>query len=153
MIIKAGGKTKISNGSYNYNCRNTIIKILIPHDNYTLTLLRNSNYIKDLGLISWGDGTSGDLNNLYVHTYNKAGIYTIQGHFVFGLGFEPTNSVKEVLLEVIQLSDKCANLSKAFYECKKLKRIDLNGFDMDKVNNKTDMVKGCNKLDKRSLDI
>lgn len=146
MPVMNRGKSLINKSRGNYNNRNTKIKILIPKDNYTLTLIRNTDYITDLGLISWGDGKSGNLNDLYIHTYNKAGVYEIQGHFIFGLGYEPTRSMKEVLIEVNQLSDKCSDLKKAFFGCKKLTKINENIFKMCKKMDTMDMITGCNKL-------
>jgi surface protein len=146
IVRKTGGHSIVNKSHGNYNCRNTKIKILIPHDNYTLTLIRNEDFITDLGLISWGDGRSGNLNTLYIHTYIKAGVYELQGHFVLGLGFEPTKSMQEVLIEVNQLSDKCTDLSKAFYNCINLKELNLENLDMEKIISTDDMITGCCKL-------
>lgn len=144
------GRGRISNIScyLDPDKRNTKIKVYIPEDNFTLTLLRNKKYITDFGLISWGDGRKGSLKDLYIHTYSKAGVYEIQGHFIFGLGYEPTASLKKVLIGVDQLSDKCFDLSKAFFDCKKLEYVNLSSVDVNKIKSLNNMITGCDRLDK-----
>ena len=106
--------------------RVTKITVKIPTDNYSLTLVPSVDHITDEGLVSWGDNIGGYLNDTSVHVYEKAGVYDISGHFTFGLGVEPTDSMKECLVEVKNLTEVSKNLSFAFSRCKKLLMFNCN---------------------------
>ena len=124
-----------SNAYDNSVQRITRIKVNIPTDNYTLTLVRNTDYVTDAGLVNWGDGRCSNLYDLSVHTYTTAGVYEIYGHFIFGLGNEPTDSMKEVLISVENLSNRSNDLSKAFMNCTNLVTFDDNTIDTGNVTN------------------
>ena len=102
--------------------RVTKITVKIPTDNYSLTLVPSVDHITDEGLVSWGDNTGGYLNDTAVHVYEKAGVYDISGHFTFGLGVEPTDSMKECLVEVKNLTEVSSSLECSFKKCPNLKK-------------------------------
>ena len=105
--------------------RVTKITVKIPTDNYSLTLVPSVDHITDEGLVSWGDNTGGYLNDNPVHVYEKAGVYDISGHFTFGLGVEPTDSMKECLVEVKNLTEASEDLNYAFRFCGNLIRYSI----------------------------
>ena len=102
--------------------RVTKITVKIPTDNYSLTLVPSVDHITDEGLVSWGDNTGGYLNDNPVHVYEKAGVYDISGYFTFGLGVEPTDSIKECLVEVKNLTEASSSLECSFKKCTNLKK-------------------------------
>jgi len=126
--------------------RITKITVKIPYDNYSLKVVSSTDHItEDDAIISWGDGSGNFLqiseDNIAstidesvigqenedptVHIYNKAGIYDISGHFTFGKSSAPTDSMKECLVEVKNLTAKSDNLGGAFNGCENLRKFSI----------------------------
>jgi hypothetical protein len=155
----------------NIGLRMTKLVVNIPTNNYTLQLIPDTSFIRNSGIINWGDGDTTDLKTSISHKYAEAGLYEIEGQFVLGEGIEPTNSLKDTLQKVIELHIDHDNLYNAFRGCNKLvefshqnkinatnmmcmftncsslKTADMTNIDTSGVTNISHMFNGCNMLE------
>ena len=119
------------------------IVVEIPTNNYTLKLVTKAKLTTEYGIVNWGDGVVNSLlDNNYSHTYTRAGIYTIKGHFTFG-GQINTAEMLGTLKEVKHIADKTTNLSQAFSYCSKLEKVDLG---VRKLTEMSECFTDCAKL-------
>ena len=119
------------------------IVVEIPTNNYTLKLVTKAKLTTEYGIVNWGDGVVNSLlDNDYSHTYTRAGIYTIKGHFTFG-GQINTAEMLGTLKEVKHIADKTTNLSQAFSYCSKLEKVDLG---VRKLTEMSECFTDCAKL-------
>lgn len=125
------------------------IVVKIPKSGYEL-ILTNKYKTTSFGMVNWGDGTVDCLHdNRFAHTFENAGVYTIKGHFTFGLGYVCNTSLNSVLIEVKQIANGTTNLDQAFKYCTQLTKVNLNGLKPEKL---TDMFNGCSSLTEVLLD-
>ena len=126
-----------------YNDVTSEIVVKIPKAGYEL-ILANKYKTTSYGLVNWGDGTIDCLNdNKFAHTFANAGVYTIKGHFTFGLGYVCNTSLNSVLIEVIHIAEETKDLSQAFKYCSLLSKVNLSGLKPEKL---TEMFSGCSNL-------
>ena len=118
------------------------IVVRIPEDEYEV-VLANRYKVTSYGIVNWGDGNVGPMSNNYSHKYEKAGIYTIKGHFTFGNGYLCNTSLNAVLLEVKHIASSTTNLNQAFKYCSVLQKVNLNGLNVDSFN---ETFNGCREL-------
>ena len=110
------------------------IVIVVPKDEYNV-VLANRHKVTSYGLVNWGDGVVDILtDNQYSHTYEKAGVYTVKGHFTFGNGYLCNTSLNGILVEVKHIASATTNLSQAFKYCSTLNKVNLNGLNVDSFN-------------------
>lgn len=141
----------------------SILELVIPEDNYTLTL--NQSMILatlDAGehsgyniynRISWGDGTVTE--GEYSHTYTTAGTYTFKGHYYMG-AYEPTTTLKVCLSKIHQIPRyyKAVFYNHRFLakDCKNLTEVTINNFVTTPNNNGLlQAFYGCTNLQKVTL--
>ena len=118
------------------------IVVRIPEDDYEV-VLANRYKVTSYGIVNWGDGNIGPMSNNYSHKYEKAGVYTIKGHFTFGNGYLCNTSLNAVLLEVKHIASSTTNLNQAFKYCSVLQKVNLNGLNVDSFN---ETFNGCREL-------
>lgn len=119
------------------------IVIKVPRDEYEV-VVANRHKVTSYGLVNWGDGTIDYLgDNAYTHTYEKAGIYTIKGHFTFGNGYLCNTSLNGILLEVKHIASSTTDLSQAFKYCSALQKVNLNGLSPSTLS---ETFSGCSSL-------
>ncbi len=141
----------------------SILELVIPENNYTLTLNpdmilatidngEHSGY--DIyNRISWGDGTVTE--GEYSHTYTTAGIYTFKGHYYMG-AYEPTATLKVCLSKIHQIP---RYYKSSFYnhrflakDCKNLTEVTINNFVTTPNNNGLlQAFNGCTNLQKVTI--
>ena len=123
------------------------IRVTIPEDNYSFTLLSDISNILGEGNIDWGDGS--DVQSIIrnpFHIYESAGVYTITGNFTFG-GSEPSQSIKDCLKEVVFVpTDILPDMSYMFYECTRVESIDLSNIKSNCITNMHSMFSKCSSL-------
>jgi surface protein len=124
------------------------IQVAIPTNSYTFALTTEAN-TTSVGYITWGDGTMTKLSNVnYSHTYEKAGIYTIRGHFTFGNNKMAHINLRPLITKVNYLATGTTNLRQAFsgcYNCTSITLKNLNPTDM------AEAFKGCSDLTSLNL--
>ena len=98
------------------------IVVRIPEDEYEL-VLANRYKVTSYGIVNWGDGNVGPMSNNYSHIYEKAGVYTIKGHFTFGNGYITNTTLNTVLVEVKRIATASRNLAQAFKYCSQLTKV------------------------------
>ena len=119
------------------------IVVRIPRAGYELTLA-NRYKTTSYGMVNWGDGVIDCLHdNKFSHTFENAGVYTIKGHFTFGLGYVCNTSLNSVLLEVKHIAGDTVDLNQAFKYCTSLTKVNLNGL---KPQILSEMFSGCTGL-------
>jgi surface protein len=118
------------------------IVVRILKDDYEVTLANASKTTTEFGLVNWGDGTVASMNGSHKHVYEKAGTYTIKGHFTFG-GSVPNTSLSSVLIEVKQIASNTHDLSMAFRYCSSLQKVNLNGLSLKSLDT---AFGGCSSL-------
>ena len=119
------------------------IIIKVPRDDYEV-VLANRHKVTSYGLVNWGDGNIDYLgDNAYSHTYEKAGIYTVKGHFTFGNGYLCNTSLNGILIEVKHIASDTLDLSQAFKYCSALQKVNLNGLSPITLS---ETFSGCSSL-------
>ena len=120
------------------------ITILVPKDEYEV-VIANRYKITSFGIVNWGDGTVGEITNSnnYSHMYERAGVYTIKGHFTFGNGYLCNTSLNASLIEVKHIASETTNLNQAFKYCSVLQKVNLNGLNVTTFN---ETFSGCREL-------
>lgn len=114
----------------------TIYEVVIPEDNYTVTigdgtyLLWNQN---EGGTIAWGDGGIADIETYsssdktaVSHTYSTAGSYTIKGKFIISDDtYRIPKCLSSVLTKVMQEPSSRVNYKSAYDGCSNLISVNL----------------------------
>ena len=119
------------------------IVIKVPRDEYEV-VIANRYKVTSYGLVNWGDGNITNINDTsYTHTYEKAGIYTVKGHFTFGNGYLCNTSLNGIILEVKHIASETKDLSQAFKYCSALQKVNLNGLTLENLN---ETFSGCSSL-------
>ena len=72
--------------------------------------------------------------------YERAGVYTIKGHFTFGNGYLCNTSLNAALIEVKHIASETTNLNQAFKYCSVLQKVNLNGLNVTTFN---ETFSGC----------
>lgn len=148
----------------------TIAVINVPTSDYTVKISARNRTTTTYGIVNWGDGTINSLYDVdYSHTFAYPGVYTIKGHYSFGLGNINHSSVNNTLIEVTQMPTNITNLSSAFKYCSKLEsvnmgelqatnlkdtfsecanliNVDISGLNTENVSNMSGMFMNCKKL-------
>ena len=126
-------------GGHGFENSNTGLYIVeIPNDDYTVTL---GDLLLD-GTIDWGDGTFS--HNTPNHKYNKSGIYTIQGKvFPNKTGISPSESLRQVLLNVNRIPTETNSFENMFNGCSILRIVDLSQVETRLIQNTNRMFKDC----------
>ena len=119
------------------------IVIKVPRDEYEV-VIANRYKVTSFGLVNWGDGQityigDGD----YSHVYEKAGVYTVKGHFTFGKGYLCNTSLNSILMEVKHIASETTDLSQAFKYCSALQKVNLNGLTLE---NLSETFSSCSSL-------
>lgn len=141
----------------------SILELVIPENNYTLTLNpdmilatidngEHSGY--DIyNRINWGDGTITE--GEHSHTYTTAGTYIFKGHYYMG-AYEPTATLKVCLSKIHQIP---RYYKSSFYnhrflakDCKNLTEVTINNFVTTPNNNGLlQAFNGCTNLQKVTI--
>ena len=126
-------------GGHGFENSNTGLYIVeIPNDDYTVTF---GDLLLD-GTIDWGDGTFS--HNTPNHKYNKSGIYTIQGKvFPNKTGISPSESLRQVLLNVNRIPTETNSFENMFNGCSILRIVDLSQVETRLIQNTNRMFKDC----------
>ena len=145
-------------GAISIVVKNTIVNTIhpfitkwnIPNDNHRFTLpLKSNETLKYNFLVNWGDGSSAERVTSFdgldkVHTYKKAGNYTIK---ISGIceGFQNDGVSKNMLLEVANLGQVgWKDLSNAFKGNSSLTK--FLGGNTSKVTNMSNMFSSASKV-------
>ena len=124
------------------------IEINVPYENFELVLCNNSTTLS-IGVVNWGDGDITFLaEDNYRHTYKEIGVYTVKGHFTFGINNTPSTSLSRSLSKVNYLAQSSSNLSNAFRNCKFLKEVNLKSLN---ISNLTNTFYDCSLLESVSF--
>ena len=120
------------------------IVVNILKDEYEVVIANRNKVTTEYGIVNWGDGTISSISSgNYSHTFEKAGVYTIKGHFTFGSDLICNTSLNAVLVEVKQIATNTTNLSQAFRYCAQLQRASIKGLNVVNFN---EIFEGCKAL-------
>jgi surface protein len=103
------------------------ITVAIPNNEYTFALIGKAN-MTSVGYVTWGDGTMTKLTDPgvnYSHTYARAGVYTIRGHFTFGNNQPPHINLRTLVRTVDYIATGTTDLRQAFRNCSGLTSVNL----------------------------
>ena len=128
------------------------IEVNIPNSGYVLTLVDHANVLSR-GIVKWGDKSVTFLgeDDVYSHTYEKSGIYTIKGHFTFGNDIAPTTTARKVITKVSHIATDTTNFNQAFKNCDLLKSfIPDNTLNAESMQ---EMFSGCSALTNINLSM
>ena len=132
-------------GGYGFFPDVTTISIInVPTSDYTVKISARNRTTTTYGVVNWGDGTINSLYDVdYSHTFAYPGVYTIKGHYSFGLGNINHSSVNTTLIEVTQMPTNITNLASAFKYCSKLESVNMGELQVTNLN---DTFSECNAL-------
>ena len=120
------------------------IVVKIPKDNYEVVIANRHKVTTEYGIVNWGDGSIGSISSGdYSHVFEKAGTYTIKGHFTFGSDYVCNTSLNSILVEIKQIATNTTNLSQAFRYCSQLQKVVMSGLDVTTFN---EAFSGCKAL-------
>ena len=117
-------------GGYGFAKETTgIFRFQIPSDNFTLRLTcrgdtNTSHGLMDDGLVTWGDGTSTNME--YVHTYATAGEYVVKMKGITSGSGYPHDSVAKNITEIIKMPYAERVLGNAYCNCPKLTKVNFS---------------------------
>ena len=129
----------------------TVTIINVPTADYTVKLSTRNKTTTTYGIVNWGDGNINSVfDNDYSHTYEYPGVYTIKGHYTYGMGYVNNSSLSNIMTEVTHIATNSTDLANAFRYCYKLESVDLGELI---VNNLKEAFAECNKLKNVNLSL